>query len=478
MGKPMTVARGRLILHNFLSLMMGEAGYMLLRFAAIIYLARVLVVEGFGRLNFVVALVTSFMLLVNVGLNELGVREVSRRHELVGKYVGTITSFRTALAVVAFGLLAASCRWIGLSQTDTALALLAGGMLFTYAWSVEWAFRGLEQMGVVGQARALNSLVYLVAVVAVVRGVNDLLLVGACLVGGELIAVAYLYFHYWRRVGAVRLHVRLGDWAALLRQSWPIGLAFAMSTTFFQVDFILLGLMKGETAVGLYSAAGRLVSIFYTISIICVSAIFPQIAQRAKEAPGELGRFLAQVSRAVLMAVLPAGLLATLLARPIIGSLYGPSYLGSVLAFQVLVWSLVVYFIGHLLSYSLVGQDRQNAYLGVLTLGAVINVTLNLLFIGPFGIVGAASAKLASQIVVLIVAYALLRRSLGFSLTKEVVRTTAAAVVMGAGMLVGLSWPLPAVVPLAVVLYLGTLILVQGVTSADMRMLQEIVFPR
>ena len=451
---------------------------MLLRFAAVVYLARVLAVEGFGRLNFVVALVTYFMLLVNMGLNEFGVREVSRRHELVGEYVGTITSLRTALAVVAFGLLAVSCRWIGLSQTDTALALLAGGMLFTYAWSVEWAFRGLERMGVVGKARALNSLVYLVAVVAVVRGVNDLLLVGACLVGGELISVVYLYFHYWRRVGAVRLHVRLGDWAALLRQSWPIGLAFAMSTTFFQVDFILLGLMKGETAVGLYSAAGRLVSIFFTLTIIFVSAVFPHISQRAREAPGELGRFLAQASRVALVVALPAGLLATVLARPILAALYGPSYLGATLAFQVLVWSLVVYVLGHLLSYSLVGQDRQTAYLGVLTLGAIINVVLNLLFIGPFGIVGAAVAKLATQVVVLLVAYGLLYRYLGFSLTREVARTGADAAVMGAGMLVGLSLPVPVMVTLALGLYLGTLVLVQGVTSADVRLLREIVFPR
>lgn len=478
MEKLVNVARGRIILHNFLSLALGEAGYMLLRFAAVIYLARVLVVEGFGRLNFVIALVTYFMLFVNMGLNELGVREVSRRHELVGEYVGTITSLRTALAVVAFGLLAVSCWWIGLSQTDTALALLAGGMLFTYAWSVEWAFRGLEQMGVVGRARALNSLVYLVAVVAVVRGVNDLLLVGACLVGGELIAVAYLHFHYWRRLGAVRLHVRLGDWAALLRQSWPIGLAFAMSTTFFQVDFILLGLLKDETAVGLYSAAGRLISIFFTLTIIYVSAVFPHISQRAREAPGELGRFLAQASRAALVVALPAGLLATLLARPILAALYGPSYLGATLAFQVLVWSLVVYVLSHLLSYSLVGQNRQTAYLGILTLGAVVNVVLNLMFIGPFGIVGAAVAKLATQVVILLVAYGLLYRYLGFSLTSEVARTGAAAAVMGAGMFVGLSWPLPVMVTLALGLYLGTLILLQGVTSADVRMLQEIVFPR
>ena len=474
----MSLSRSRRILENFFSLFLGEAGYMLLRFAAVIYLARVLLVEGFGRLNFVIALVSYFMLLVNVGLNELGVREVSRRPEAVGDYVGTITALRITLALFAFGLLAVVCRWIGLPRADTILALIVGCILFTYGCSVEWAFRGLERMGIVGRARALNSLVYLVAVVALIRGVGNLLLVGACLVGGELISVIYLYLHYWRRVGPVRFNFGLRDWATILHQSWPIGLAFAMSTTFFQVDLIFLGLLKDETAVGLYSAAGRLISIFYTIGIIYVTAIFPQISQRAKEAPETLGRFLVQASRAALVVVLPAGVLAVLLARPILGSLYGTPYLGATLAFQVLVWSLVVYVLGHLLSYSLVGQDRQKTYLGVLTLGAIVNVALNLLFIGPFGIVGAAIAKLATQVVVLVVAYGVLYRSLRLSLTKEVVRTAVAAAVMCAGILVGLSWPLPVMVTFALGLYLGTLILVQGVTSADVRLLREIVFPR
>lgn len=478
MGKPMTVARGRLILHNFLSLLVGEAGYMLLRLAAVIYLARALLVESFGLLNFVVALVTFFMLLVNVGLNELGVREVARRPEAVGDYVGTIIPLRTALALLAFVLLLVTCRWIGLSREETALTLIVSVMLFTYAWSVEWAFRGLERMGVVGRARALNSLVYLLAVLAVVRGAGDLLLVGVCLVGGELISVAYLYYHFGRRVGTVRFHFDLDKWKALLRQSWPIGLAFAMNTIVFQLDFILLGIMKGKTAVGLYSAAGRLISIFFTLSIIYGSAVFPQIAQRASEAPEELARFITYASRAALVVVLPAGLLATLLARPILATLYGPSYLGAVLAFQVLVWSLILFVLGNLLSYSLVGQNRQKAYLGVLTLGAVVNVVLNLLCIGPFGILGASVARLASQAVVLIVAYVILQRALGFSLTREFIRTAAATVVMGVGLLVGLNWPLPVTIPLAVMLYIGTLVLVQGVTSADVRLLRESMFSR
>jgi O-antigen/teichoic acid export membrane protein len=451
---------------------------MLFRFAAIVYLARVLLVDGFGRLNFAVALVTYFMLLVNAGLNELGVREVARRPEEVDHYVGTITALRATLSLVAFCLLAVTSRLIGLSGADTVLVLIVGGMLFTYGFSVEWAFRGLERMGAVGRSRSINSLFYLIAVVTVIRGVGDILIVGACLVGGELIAVSYLYMQYWKQVGPIRLSFNLDKWKGLLYQSWSLGLAFAMTMTIFQVDFVLLGLMKGQKAVGLYSAAGRLITVFYTLSIIYVTAIFPQIAQRAKDTPEDLGRFLSQAARAVMVAALPAGLLATLLARPIIGALYGAPYLGAVLAFQVLVWSLVVYVPGHLLSYSLVGQDRQKAYLGVLTLAATVNVVLNLLCIGPFGILGAAGARLVTQIVILAVAYALLSRALGFTLTREIARTGVAGAVMGVGILLGLNWPLPVVVAVAVFLYVGTLVLVQGVTSADVRMLREIVFSR
>jgi hypothetical protein len=67
---------------------------------------------------------------------------------------------------------------------------------------------------------------------------------------------------------------------------------------------------------------------------------------------------------------------------------------------------------------------------------------------------------------------------LGFTLTREIARTGVAGAVMGVGILLGLNWPLPVVVAVAVFLYVGTLVLVQGVTSADVRMLREIVFSR
>lgn len=474
----MATTRGRQIVRNFFSLTVGEAGYMLFRFAAVVYLARVLLVEGFGRLNFAVALVTYFMLVVNAGLNELGVREVARRPEEVSDYVGTITALRATLAVVAYFLLAMTCRVIGLSSADTALVLIVGLMLFAYGFSVEWAFRGLQQMGVVGRARTVNSLFYLIAVLAVVRGVSDILIVGACILGGELVSVGYLYLHYKRRIGPIRLRFSLDSWKELLSQSWPLGLAFAMRLTTLHVDFVLLGLLRDQMAVGLYSAAGRLIIVFYMLSIIYVTAIFPQIAQRAQENPEELGRFLSKSVRAVMVAVLPAGLLATLLARPIVETLYGAPYLGAVLAFQVLVWSAVLHVPGHLLSYSLVGQDRQKAFMGVLCLAAAVNVTLNLIFIGPLGILGAASTRLVTHLVILAVAYGLLYRILGLGLTKDVTRTGVAAAVMSVGILLGLSWPLPVVVVVAVALYVGTLVLVQGVTISDLRMLLDLVLPQ
>jgi O-antigen/teichoic acid export membrane protein len=358
------------------------------------------------------------------------------------------------------------------------LVLIVGALLFSYALSVEWAFRGLEQMGPVGKSRIINSLIYLVTLVVLVRDQSDLLIVGACLVAGDIISVFYLARAYQKRVGPIRLRLSVERWRALLQESWPLGVAFAMSTVYFYADFILLRALRDESAVGLYSAAGRLMTIFFTLSIIYVSAVFPRISQLSEESPQELGRFLTQAARAALVVILPAGLLATFLAQPIIQTLYGAAYLGAVRAFQILVWSLAVFVLGHLLSYSLVGQDRQHLYLLILGLGALVNVVANLWWIVPFGIVGAASAKLFSQGLVFVLSYWVLHKSLGLSLAGEIIRTVAAASVMGLVMSALLTWPTPVVVVVGLLLYFGALVAVQGITRADIRQFGAILSAR
>jgi O-antigen/teichoic acid export membrane protein len=452
---------------NFLALLTGEVGYTLLRFVAIVYLARTVGVSGFGLISFALAVVAYFMLLTNLGLNEYGVREVARDREAVAQHSEVITAIRLAMAVVSFGLLAL-CLWLlGTSQQERVVAIVFGLLLFPFAGSLEWVFRAMERMSHVGIARTLSSFCYLVLILAVVRGPDHLLLVGLFAVAGEVAATAYLYVVYRRSYGPLRIRLDWATWGRWLRPALPIGLAIGMYTTIHQLDVVLLGVFKGTGPVGLYSAAGKVINLLYMLGIVYVSALYPQLVRKFQQSTSELRQFLVSASKVILVAILPVGLVGTAFARPILLKLYGPAYGEATIAFQLLLWSLLFFLLAHLLSYTLVACNRQNLYFGLIALGAAVNLVLNLVLIGPFSIAGAAVAKLASQVTILGGAYFVMHSRLGFTLRQEALRILASGLVMVLGGLSLLWAPQVVMWTVSLGLYLLALLLLKAVTPQE-----------
>ena len=67
----------------------------------------------------------------------------------------------------------------------------------------------------------------------------------------------------------------------LLEQSWPVIFSGMAIMIYMRLDMVMLKLMQGNFAVGLYSAATRVSEVWYFIPIAIVSSVSPAI-MRAK----------------------------------------------------------------------------------------------------------------------------------------------------------------------------------------------------
>ena len=88
----------------------------------------------------------------------------------------------------------------------------------------------------------------------------------------------------------------------------------------------------------------------------------------------------------------PAGWLVTLF--------YGPSYAAATPAFRVLLVAAPLFFLNYALTHQLIGWDRQKVYAGVSAAALVANLTLDVALVPRFGLVGAAWATVATEVVV------------------------------------------------------------------------------
>jgi O-antigen/teichoic acid export membrane protein len=126
---------------------------------------------------------------------------------------------------------------------------------------------------------------------------------------------------------------------------------------------VLLSVLRGKEAVGLYMAAFRLVEAFALVPLAVVTALFPLMATQARSGDGSLGRTYGQAIRLLGLLAFPLAAGTTLLAGPLVNVVYGPTFheAGELLA--ILVWGLALLYLNAPVGNVILGSDEAGRYL-------------------------------------------------------------------------------------------------------------------
>jgi O-antigen/teichoic acid export membrane protein len=158
--------------------------------------------------------------------------------------------------------------------------------------------------------------------------------------------------------------------------------------------------------------------------------------------------------------VLGAPLVAAglVLAPQIIELAGGEDFADAAEPLRILLAAGALAWVNGVFGFALIARDRQASALWLNLAALTFNVALNFLLIPRYGIVVAAIVTVASELLILIGSYPLMRRWYGFfPVPRTLPPAFAAAAAMG-----GLLWllddlPLPALVAIAVAVYGGLL---------------------
>jgi polysaccharide transporter, PST family len=202
------------------------------------------------------------------------------------------------------------------------------------------------------------------------------------------------------RLAGLRRHYQPDTSKKLLAEAWPLLLATVAVMVYMKADLLMLGIIAGDYETGIYSAAARLSEVWYFIPVAAATAIRPRLARMY--ASGHLDRyqtsmqqFMTALSALSLMAIAVVMVAADLIIRWIYGSDFLPA--GPVLRIHILAAPFV--FLGVAGSQWFIDRGMTRAVMIRSTVGAVLNVTLNLVLIPPFGATGASVASLCAYTV-------------------------------------------------------------------------------
>lgn len=422
-----------------------------------IYLARVLGTESFGRYEFAIAIFTLFNIPAMFGTSKIGMRMVARETELASTalrdWVNHLTGLRLVTGAGCYLLLAGATFLVPRFAEDRMLILIASLSILLIPFSFEWFFIGVEQMRLVSIKRMLMSGLFLLLVLVAVNQPGDVILVAWAKVLAGIIATGFLLSMFARQYSLPRPTINLPAWRIIIADSLPVALAGVMTQIYLKIDVIMLGNMRADHEVGLYTAAYRIILFLLGIRTMGLNVLFPSMCRSFTRSRQELSDLVSSTQKIGIALGLPAGVAGTMLAAPIMVLAFGESFREAAPAFAILIWSVTLLCLNFTFPQLLIAADRQKAYMTVVNIGGVLNVILNLVLIPSYGIVGAALATVTVDLLSFGIFFLIARKIVDIDLGRLTAVPVAAAVCMAGVLSLVTAWPVVAAFAAAFAVY-------------------------
>jgi O-antigen/teichoic acid export membrane protein len=363
-----------------------------------VLVARYLGPSQFGLFSYVVAFTGIFGGIAKLGLDGLLVRELVNYPEKREGYLGTAFWLKVFGAFLVIVLLLAFLPFTGNEATTKLFVLIiAAGLVFGSFEVIDFHFQSQVLAKVASICKVLQlSLSSALKLYLVFTEADLIWFVLATAFDAVSLAALYFCAYQMTKSRSFYAHFDLALAKKLLKSSFPLIFAAIAVSVYMRIDQIMIKEMLGDYEVGIYSAAVRLSEAFYFIPTIIAASLFPAILNAQKDNE-ELANLRQQrlYSLMVWIAIFIAFTL-TFSSDWLVKLLFGSAYLDAGQVLRVHAWASIFVFLGVAGSKWLIANDLQIINLYNTVLGAILNITLNLILIPKFGLVGAAYATLIS----------------------------------------------------------------------------------
>lgn len=381
------------------------------------YASRIIGAEGLGKVDFSKSYTAYFSILAMLGITNYATREAAKLRDnkdklsLFAHEILFINLICVIISCILFGL---SICFIDVLEKYKGLLTIFSATIILNAMGMEWLYSAEEDYGYITIRTFLFQILSFILMIIFVKEEDDIYPYAAI----QVISAAgsnILNFMHSRKY----IHIKLLKGYQYIKHIKPILKLFSM-TLFVQIfthlDTTMLGFLKNDNAVGLYSAAHKLSSVVSGIMIAFTAVLTPRIAYYYNHNKKE--KVLDIVCTALnylVMISIPASVGLFLLSPQIIFIFSGSGFVEAIstariMALRVFLVPLNTFFIVH---YS-IPIGKENRTIAAVAVAAALNFTLNMTLIPVFSQNGAAISTVIAEIIELIVNIAFISKEINF----------------------------------------------------------------
>jgi len=440
--------------------------------------ARYIGPEGFGKYTFALSFTAMFIVLGDLGLNTLAIREVARDRSLISKYLGNIAILKMILSVIAVGIIFLVVTLLNYPSDTTKIVYIIGISVFfgSLSSALRWCFQAFQKMeyeAIINIAQGITLLGLGLAILYLGKGLIGLAYVHLLT---NILIFIFSFLITIRKFAKPKFEISSNFWKFLLKAAAPIGLTTILASIYLNTDTVMLSLMKGDASVGWYNAGYKLVNFIKFIQGMFILAIFPVMSNFYKSSIESLKKVFQKSIQYMFLLALPLAIGTTILSNKIIPIIWGQKFIPAIPALQILIWAGALVFLSGTAGGCLYAMNKQRIPMYIALFGLIINIILNLVLIPKFSYIGAATAIVIAELIVTSLAFFFVFQKLKvIPFPLQFLKIIIASILMGI-----LTWfirdfNIILVVSASTFFYIAVLLAIKGISQEDLKLIAQIL---
>lgn len=352
------------------------------------YVSRVLMPEYIGKINFGISFVSYYSLLASLGITTYAIRECSSKkqnREALSKIASQIYSINICTTVVAYVLMILTLIFFRSLDSYRVLIFIQSTSILLVTLGCDWLNTAMEDFTFITVRTIAFQIISVIVMFMFVHRPSDYIKYAIIMVfsssGANLINIFYR-----KKYCEVRFTFNM-EWR---RHFKPIILLFVMilaQTIFTNADITMIGLIKGDNEVGIYSTALKIEHIIAQVVSSLAWVVMPRMSSYFEHGDyKQINRLLKNVFGVIVFIGVPCIAGTMSLANEIVLLAGGEKYTSAALPLSILMISFGFSLLGgsFLGNMVLLPSKKEKEYMVICCIATVVNVILNV-FLIPYG---------------------------------------------------------------------------------------------
>jgi len=462
-------------LGNLSALALGKLGGDMAAFGLFVVISRYFGEDGVGQYSFAMAATGFFMVTADFGLEFLSTREMSKlAHEELASYTSRILAIRIYQSLISLLLLAALSVVLPFSNDYLMIILVIGIYQILY--------KGLDGILAVFIAREdMTTAAVLSASLRILACLTSALLI---LLGTKLswslsvfplFATLQLWLAYrivGKKIGRIKPRATLFEIKAIVKAALPFATSEFLRQLSTRSDVIILGLIIGAGAAGIYNAAFRIIFMLSLLSYLGGLAIYPRISRIFDDDQEAFKNLYSTYLGIAILVGTPASIGLTIIASELINLIFGAAMASSSLVLQVLSALVLLTTLKFILQMFMMAADIQTLMVRSQWFSTLFGLITLFLVVPAYGVVGAALSVIFAELI-LVAFYGKYLKSL-VGIPRVFKRLLMA--VLGSVIAVSIIQFLQVdsmifIIPLAIIIYVPVILCSSEIRNTELKML-------